>query len=78
MINKESIRDVLKGVKYPGFSRHIVSFGLVEDISVEGSSVGVRLRISTGDEKIPLQIKQAAEQALMAAGIARASVEIAV
>jgi ATP-binding protein involved in chromosome partitioning len=31
-MNPEAIREVLSQVKYPGFSRDIVSFGLVKDV----------------------------------------------
>lgn len=79
MIDKEIIRSALKAVKYPGFSRDIVSFGLVENVSVDNSSVSVRIRITTGDDKIPMQIKQSAEEVLRQLdGVERASVEVAV
>ncbi|MEA2328225.1 MAG: Iron-sulfur cluster assembly protein, partial [Thermoanaerobaculia bacterium] len=35
MPTKEQILDALKGVKFPGLSRDIVSFGFVHDVSVE-------------------------------------------
>ncbi|HBE22184.1 MAG TPA: chromosome partitioning protein, partial [Verrucomicrobiales bacterium] len=35
------IRDALRTVRYPGFSRDIVSFGLVKDISIENKVLHV-------------------------------------
>ena len=35
----DEIRDLLKEVKYPGFSRDIVSFGVVKDISLDKDKV---------------------------------------
>lgn len=50
------IRDALRTVRYPGFSRDIVSFGLVKDIQIEGASLRVRLEIQTRDAEVPQQI----------------------
>jgi ATP-binding protein involved in chromosome partitioning len=78
MIDKEVIRSALKAVKYPGFSRDIVSFGLVENISVDGSSVSVRINVTTADETVPLKIKQSAEEVLKGIeGVDRGVVEVA-
>ena len=63
-INQESIREVLKVVKYPGFSRDIVSFGLVREISINGSDVEVQLVISTAENAVAKTIRDEATQAL--------------
>ena len=34
-ISETEVRDALSAVKYPGFSRDIVSFGLVKGISID-------------------------------------------
>lgn len=79
MIDKETIRSALKAVKYPGFSRDIVSFGLVEEISVDGNAVSIRINVTTGDETVPLKIKTASEEAVRAVeGVGPVTVEIAV
>jgi ATP-binding protein involved in chromosome partitioning len=78
MIDKDIIRSALKAVKYPGFSRDIVSFGLVENISLDGGSVSVRINVTTSDETVPLKIKTSAEEVLQGIdGIERAVVEVA-
>ncbi len=64
MITEESVLEVLKQVAYPGFSRDIVSFGLVRECRVENSDIHVRLEVTSGDAKIPGQIKKSAEHAL--------------
>ncbi len=63
-INQESIREALKVVKYPGFSRDIVSFGLVREISINGSDVEVQLVISTAENAVAKTIRDEATQAL--------------
>ena len=34
-ISEDQIRDALRSVRYPGFSRDIVSFGLVKDVQID-------------------------------------------
>jgi ATP-binding protein involved in chromosome partitioning len=66
MPTTDDIRQQLATVKYPGFSRDIVSFGLVKDIVITGSEVAVQLAITAADAKIPAQIKAEAEAAICA------------
>ena len=63
-INQESIREALKVVKYPGFSRDIVSFGLVREISINGTDVDVQLVVSTTENAVAKTIRDEAIQAL--------------
>ena len=42
-LNEQAILEILKQVKYPGFSRDIVSFGFVKDVNVGGGNVSFRL-----------------------------------
>ena len=77
MITTDSIRQQLATVKYPGFSRDIVSFGLVKDIVITGTEVVVQMSMSTADASVPRQIKEAAEAALAALpGVTSALVRI--
>lgn len=55
---KEEVVSRLKEVKYPGFSRDIVSFGLVQDMALEGSDLKLRLKLTTPDPSIPEQLGQ--------------------
>ena len=64
MITESQITDILRTVKYPGFSRDIVSFGLLKGVIIEGSNVTVRLELATRDAGIPRQIHAAATAAL--------------
>jgi len=56
MSDKEHIQAALKTVKFPGFSRDIVSFGLVREIEVNAGQVQVGIEITTGDEAVPEKI----------------------
>jgi ATP-binding protein involved in chromosome partitioning len=55
-VSPEFIKEALRHVRYPGFSRDIVSFGLVKDIRHENGVLNVRIEIATKDPKIPEQI----------------------
>ncbi len=63
-VTEGQVRDALKAVKYPGFSRDIVSFGLVKEIRVDGSTVIAQLTLSTNEAAIPRTIKAEAENVL--------------
>ena len=55
-VNAENVREALRAVKYPGFSRDIVSFGLVESAEVRGDEVFVKLSLAVEDPKVAQQI----------------------
>ncbi len=58
------IRQALTQVRYPGFSRDIVSFGLIKDIVCESHQTTVRIEVQTKDPKVPEQIFQECHAAL--------------
>ncbi len=55
-MTETEIRNALSAVKYPGFSRDIVSFGLVKSVSIEDGIVAVGIQIQTRDPKLCEQI----------------------
>lgn len=55
-MTEDAIRNALSVVKYPGFSRDIVSFGLVKSILIEKGVVSVGIQIQTRDPEVPEQI----------------------
>ena len=65
-ISEDQIKEALRQVKYPGFSRDIVSFGLVKGIRVEGAAVTVQMALATSEPAIPQAIKSESEAALRA------------
>src|SRR5438034_3129819 len=65
-ISEEQVRNALKTVKYPGFTRDIVSFGLVKSIRIDNGDVKVQLALATSDPNVPATIKNDAERALRA------------
>jgi ATP-binding protein involved in chromosome partitioning len=74
---EDQVREALRTVKYPGFSRDIVSFGLVKEIRISDGAVTVQLELATNDAAIPRTIKADADRALGSlAGVTQARVLI--
>jgi len=63
-ISEEQVRDALRSVRYPGFSRDIVSFGLVKNVQIDRGEVKVQLALATNDPNIPATIKNDSEKIL--------------
>jgi ATP-binding protein involved in chromosome partitioning len=61
---ESTVLDHLKSVKFPGYSRDIVSFGLVKEIKLAGGNVLVRLAIATSNPAVPDTIKRDTERVL--------------
>src|SRR5437868_15006645 len=63
-ISEEQVKNALKSVRYPGFTRDIISFGLVKSVQIDGGEVKVQLALATNDPNVPATIKNDAEKAL--------------
>jgi ATP-binding protein involved in chromosome partitioning len=61
MLTQETILNALKAVKYPGFSRDIVSFGLVKEIAAANGAVSVLMELTSANPEAARQIKAEAE-----------------
>lgn len=76
-VTEEEVKDALTRVKYPGFSRDIVSFGLVKGIQINDGSITVQLVLTTNEPAIPQRIKSEAEEILQGmSGVRKAKVLI--
>ena len=51
------IRETLKQVKYPGFSRDIVSFGFVKNISFLDGKANIELSITNPSDAVKTEIQ---------------------
>ena len=63
-MNKDQLMKRLKGIKYPGFSRDIVSFGIVRNVDLDGDSVNINLQMSSASEESQKVICGEIEEAL--------------
>ena len=76
-LTEDKVREALKAVKFPGFSRDIVSFGIVKSINIAGNNVDVALHIVTRDSAIPQQIERDVRAALTGlSGVGRLNVQM--
>jgi ATP-binding protein involved in chromosome partitioning len=60
----DEIKERLKAVKYPGFSRDIVSFGLVKEIEADAKRTQIRLYVVTQNEEVTRKIVEDVEACL--------------
>jgi ATP-binding protein involved in chromosome partitioning len=65
-VTPDELKEHLKQVKYPGFSRDIVSFGLVRAAALVEGTAKVSLALTTSDPKIPLHLKTEVDRCLRA------------
>jgi ATP-binding protein involved in chromosome partitioning len=66
MATENEIRNALMAVKYPGYSRDIVSFGLVKEISTSHGAISVSMQLTTNSPDAAQQIKAESERTLKA------------
>jgi ATP-binding protein involved in chromosome partitioning len=75
----DDLKAALAQVKYPGFSRDIVSFGLVRSLEFADGRARVALALTTVDPKIPTHLKREIVSCLsVLPGVREVAVEIAV
>ena len=77
MITESQVTDALRTVKWPGFSRDIVSFGIVKGITVSpGNDVTVKMEFATSDPNVARQINMQANAVLEALpGVGRVTLD---
>ncbi|MFC2089082.1 Mrp/NBP35 family ATP-binding protein [Calditrichota bacterium] len=56
-MNKEQIINILKEIKYPGYSRDIISFGIIKDVRIEEKNIFIDMDVKTNDTKIIEEIE---------------------
>ena len=77
MLTDETILNALKAVKFPGYSRDIVSFGLVKHIAANNGAVSVAIELTSASAEAAAQIKSESEAALKSLpGVSAVHVEV--
>ena len=64
-MSEQFINDLLKQIKYPGFSRDIVSFGLIQESHFENGQASVKLEVNASEPTLPKILKEEIEQTLL-------------
>ena len=65
-LTQDAILAALKAVKYPGYSRDIVSFGLVKQVAANDGAVSVSMQLTSANAEAAQQIKAESERVLKA------------
>jgi ATP-binding protein involved in chromosome partitioning len=77
MLTEDEIKNALKQVKYPGYSRDVVSFGLVKQVAVNNGAVSVTMTLTSANPEAARQLKSDAERVLKSvAGVSSVYVEV--
>ena len=77
MLNEQSILEALKAVKYPGYSRDIVSFGIVKHIAANNGAISVTIQLTAANNDEAQKIKTDAEAVLRGLpGVQMVSVQV--
>jgi len=63
-MNKEKVLDLLKSINYPGFTRDIVSFGMIKDIQISDTQIVISLFITSQNEEKKQAVCQDIEKLL--------------
>jgi len=63
-MKKEEVLDLLKTINYPGFSRDIVSFGIVEKLELSDKNITIGLNIPTPNDAVKKEIAENVHQKL--------------
>ncbi len=76
-LSESALREALGKVKYPGFSRDIVSFGLIKGIAAAGGNVTVQMALTTAEPGVAARIRDDASAALSAVpGVSSVDIKI--
>jgi len=75
-MNEDQLKALLKQVKYPGFSKDVLAFGLIQNVKIEGSGVELGVKFSTESEAVRQEILNKVEQSLRSGGFEQVSIEI--
>ena len=77
MLTIDQIKEALKAVKYPGYSRDIISFGLVKQVAANEGAVSVSMQLTSANAEAAAQIKAESERILKALpGVKMVHVEV--
>jgi ATP-binding protein involved in chromosome partitioning len=78
MLHEQVVREALKQVKYPGYSRDILSFGLVKEIGIQDGCVQVKLQLNSPKPGMAEHLRSDCERVLgQIPGVVSVQVDIA-
>jgi ATP-binding protein involved in chromosome partitioning len=72
----ENINEALKNVKYPGFTKDIVSYGFVKNVVVDNESVNILIDITSSAPEVKAQLNDDITKELEKIGVTKMNVAI--
>ncbi len=76
-LTEQDVLAALRSVRYPGFTRDVVSFGIIKDVRVEEGRVRLRVDLGAGNPAVAPAIEKDARAALDALpGVASVEIEV--
>lgn len=75
-MSEDKLKSLLQQVKYPGFSKDVVSFGLIQNVKVIDKDVELGVKFSSEKEDIRQQILGNIEKVLRDGGFEKISIEV--
>ncbi len=64
MLTKEGVVDALREVTYPGFTRDIVSFGIIQAVNVDDKKITVDMVIKSNDTSVDNELQESVQSHL--------------
>ena len=75
-MSDDKLKSLLQQVKYPGFNKDVVAFGLIQNVKVENNNVELGVKFSSEKEEVRQEILASIEQALRKGGYDKINIEI--
>ncbi len=75
-MTQENVLEALKNVTYPGFTKDIVTFGFVKDISINGETIGLTIDITSSADEVKAQLTDEATIELKKLGFTNVSINV--
>ena len=75
-MTEQIVKDALSKVTYPGFSKDIVTFGFVKNISIDGTKVSVDVEVTSSAPEVAQQIVEESTTELKKAGASDVAINI--
>ena len=69
MSDKDKVLSILKEVNFPGFTRDIVSFGIIKDINIDNGKTEISIELPKEDTEVAEKIAQSINNAFSREGL---------
>ena len=75
-MSEDKLKSLLQQVKYPGFNKDVVAFGLIQNVKESDKSVELGVKFSSEKEEVRQEILSNIEKVLRDGGYDKVSIEI--